>query len=1090
MSNIFVGVGGTGCGVLLGLAKKIEESQAILEKMKQRADSVFWAIDADAIQANVNVPNFHTTELRVLNAGQSQTTDYRSEKDEHFRRWFDPLFRTTGHINSRTAPGAGQIKMNGRYAGYYEVRKLVSAMQAIQPAGFDAAHSRVYIVASLFGGTGAGLLFDVAYLIRENLSTDVRLYLLEPSVLEIWDPGRAQVHAWKGGYASLLELDFWMMNNAERSRDRQFDMIYKGGYGVEHVKADPPGVPVFLFGGTDPDGRSLGQTGKDVLGAYKEFIADVLFETAFNEAYRRTDAKNQLDNLASTHQSDLSSGHSRGFASSGLTYLRFPREKVREYAVQYCLHRIVVPSVATGRSFHTEEMGREVVDLLKSAGVEDKENHQVTSQLEDIPLWKQIGEAGMAFQKTVRTAKDNKQVPDRGVALQFDKLEEEVARLMEALANGGSLTLAQSRRELEGFNSRLKSKVFGMMQFQKRVVGGGGGEKAEVVEARSFADVGAFLEGLELHLRGQQEHLKKSYFPKLDRFEKEKVATELETQFKRLRGTKNAWPFGKEFDNAKILYIKKLDDYIEGRRIKAFYQPAMAMYERLLGEVKRWNAAVQYVADRVNDVYGDAENRMKRAHGRFRDGLFIYDSVLGGVGQNYVFDLSVGDNAEIVESKMMADRVLPYVSSRLPEMRRELLDGMESTRGLMRVALDAYAQDSRRRGEGKVKEEYNQALRDLFGKVVLQKVEDCVDGIKFAEVLEWQLQAIFGYVKGLYDQRRDRKTDYERALGAMRAMFGDTGTSALVTTFDGRIEVSEWVRMATSELVRNVRSMVRPMWKLGPEGRNKELVAINNVIYPMGWPARSLLKTGESQDGAPPEDSISEWYDDRIVFLVTDLGIALSELEPAVLADLRAKYEAERAAKMGPAGRGRPPYHSDYRFYNEWQWSLEKEEGQQAERGLLLQLATALLLCDHGGELPIIVRKKNKSTSVFNLNTPSSPFNGKAEVRLGDSLPKSYDKLGKDAELRAHFDRLHRSAMEYKLVTAPDPKLDAVRAFLVEVQKQWEALRPPNSGKARASKERGMSGNDAYNLWDLGDRWLSELQSKLTEANYRKYLLE
>ena len=146
MSLLFIGLGGTGIKVLNKVLAKVGEDTALSNSLKNNSLN-FWYIDADRIDPpivkNVTIVK---SELSVLQPAGSEENDYKI--DSNFRLWFDPEYRTSGNINSEQEPGASQIKLNGRYAFYHEIRKINEVVDSITLG----KGSKICIVSSLFGG--------------------------------------------------------------------------------------------------------------------------------------------------------------------------------------------------------------------------------------------------------------------------------------------------------------------------------------------------------------------------------------------------------------------------------------------------------------------------------------------------------------------------------------------------------------------------------------------------------------------------------------------------------------------------------------------------------------------------------------------------------------------------------------------------------------------------------------------------------------------------------------------------------------------------------------------------------------------------
>lgn len=1051
MAHIFIGIGGTGNGVLKKLADKINANQRLISELRSKPDVVFWLIDCDEMPRISNIPVINTT-LQVIDPEKAQDYDYKN--DPEFRKWFDPYYRTKGHINGKDSPGAGQIKMSGRYAFTYDIEKIQKdSDRLLTEPGIDFKAARVHIITSLTGGTGAGMVYDVAYLIKQK-AADINLYLLEPSFLKIVDAGRKNVYSWNSAYASLIELDFWMSNNPQRSADQQFNMTYKNRVHVNDNK--PVGYPAYLFGGTDQFGRSLAATGKKVHDVYQEFIASVLFERSFNNEFSKYLQKNIIDNFEGELSNDPS-GHSRAFSGFGITYLRFPKEKLYEYFKNDILSRFIMPKFVESKKDLVEINSEAATFLSQKIGVAEKENKQLTTLIYSLPSAKAIRNASDSRIKKINAAKSNKEIPREQTAIDFNKFENESIILLNKLFAGDKTNVNDIDNINQGFIKLLEKEILNMLS-----------------ENRNLPDIINFVKHIWSETIKDKNFLEKYYSSIIDQFYKKNLEDEINKLYNRLLVTKTNIFSSKDFNKTKQNFLRSYKDYIEGKNIISWYRHSVDLLERMGNESKKWIQTLEYIKLILTNVVGDADAKTREALSKFKKGLFIYDKILGE--KNYVFELHIGDSKGILNSKLVQKFILEPIKTNSESILKTLMKGSLSMEGIELMIKDIYNISEAELNENQG--EYQKKCSTLLEKFVYSEIKNKVNAIGLKEVLDWQLGEIYLYVKNLENNKKYQYEEYERTNGKMNAMFGTAGTLALLKDLQNA-KTDEWKENAKNHLISNIKDVVHPLWMINESGKDNVRKPWYYIVFPQGMEIPDNIKTGEDEQN-------SEWHDDRIVFMNVSPGIRLNELEN--LDDFKNIYLKQMKLKRPPNVSKTSPIFTDYRFYTEWEWDLDMDVTQQADAKTLQYFAFGLTLKDDEKKT-LIDRRKAKSGYSF-WYVPGNGYKGKNVKKLGDGLAKSYESLNKDLELREHFKARFKEVLNKNLYAVPDDqRFNLVLEMIQQVQKKWVGLRPPEIPENRAVKSGGNPISRAYFYWKKTSDWLSELTQKINHQNYQEHLL-
>lgn len=243
--TIVIGLGGTGLKTVVYLKRKVK---SIVDGGLIK----FLCIDSDKNEVLVN-------ELEAdeyINIGVPGVSyiinNLRSETAEYIRPWFP------SNLNFKVVSGdegAKQFRPMGRLYLFRNIDKVFSSIDMVTKqlrarfADVKVASKtiNVYIVSSTCGGTGSGMILDVAYIVRKVIEEDnatssiIKGILFLPTAFHpfpISDEAEKK-HLFANGYATIKEIDHFMSPNKEteykveysqtrsiRSKNRPFDVCY------------------------------------------------------------------------------------------------------------------------------------------------------------------------------------------------------------------------------------------------------------------------------------------------------------------------------------------------------------------------------------------------------------------------------------------------------------------------------------------------------------------------------------------------------------------------------------------------------------------------------------------------------------------------------------------------------------------------------------------------------------------------------------------------------------------------------------------------------------------------------------------------
>jgi hypothetical protein len=293
IATLVIGLGGT--GVLTVRALKLQWRKLPEE---ERVPASFLAFDFDRSALMTGDPSqfaklqdeefFYLDpeklqeRLRNIDRGQNGGLAW-----ENLLKWFPDRAKVKIPTSEVEANGASQLRVLGRL-GFFENDAVIERMIRVKlnELGTEVDPSRlsedkrVVIVSSIAGGTGAGMLIDVAYVARRQLRRPrVYAYVLLPEVFQDVDSGG---RIYQNSYACLRELAYL--------KDQQipFDAEYESIPPIHvPVLGEEPFARIFLcsgdgFAGADSIKIATRQIANSILGQLQRTIQEKTLAIASN----------------------------------------------------------------------------------------------------------------------------------------------------------------------------------------------------------------------------------------------------------------------------------------------------------------------------------------------------------------------------------------------------------------------------------------------------------------------------------------------------------------------------------------------------------------------------------------------------------------------------------------------------------------------------------------------------------------------------------------------------------------------------------------------------------------------------------------
>ncbi len=377
---VIVGLGGTGKEVVALIREYLIEQYGSLGNIPIVS---FVVIDTDPAQAEAESRSANARQIR-LDADESVFasipdigTIWRERENlPHLRNWLPPDLDGIGDVSQ----GAKQIRALGRLAFFSNFADIIAALRNARAKVINPDHAATladreieidpkfqtrpeyYLVASLCGGTGAGMFLDTAFVIKHieaaRGKSPVIAYLAMPDVFADKSVGRVNPNA----YAALKELNYFTYNARDR-KGEYLDPRYRGNRpwkvqyaeGATEIEADPPPFQYCYLVGMQNDDATVEFTPETRTDFFEMLAHNIVLDfTSDFGTYKRS----ARDNPGEGFLEPDTRGLPQSFCSFGLSSLRFPRKAV----LNACALRLAESAIRLWRGQLAGEPTQHLID--------------------------------------------------------------------------------------------------------------------------------------------------------------------------------------------------------------------------------------------------------------------------------------------------------------------------------------------------------------------------------------------------------------------------------------------------------------------------------------------------------------------------------------------------------------------------------------------------------------------------------------------------------------------------------------------------------------------------------------------------------
>lgn len=329
----FIGLGGAGGAIVDELARKVKQE----ESFERYRDLIhFFALDTDADDLGrlrwvdtahrFILSDFAKPEYVDLKQGR-----LHAKPDDLFTHWWPDWYRP----RDTRGKGAGQIRIESRLALYHHLEndraKIADTFEKAIRRAYDVHNpfrankaARVYVYASLAGGTGSGGFATMALTVRRLLAGRGHLLMgtfLLPNVFKAKGlPPNQFDKIMANGYSALVELE--LLQSAGPQTPIEFH--YHPGH-PEHRRVDrPPFDQIYLL----EEKTSAGTVIADPTDVYPA-IADAAHAQIFSSILDKEGST--LDNDTRELMQLDEQGFTKSYGSFGISALVLPVDDLLEY---------------------------------------------------------------------------------------------------------------------------------------------------------------------------------------------------------------------------------------------------------------------------------------------------------------------------------------------------------------------------------------------------------------------------------------------------------------------------------------------------------------------------------------------------------------------------------------------------------------------------------------------------------------------------------------------------------------------------------------------------------------------------------------
>ncbi|MGQ9846063.1 MAG: tubulin-like doman-containing protein [Bacteroidales bacterium] len=950
MPSILIGLGGVGTGVVRRVKKALVENSYYNELVSQEK-VIFCSLDIDPnydsdIGQEVDaVLDFETREpMKVVKA---------NIKDPEFLSWWIPKHAIYAPIAGKS--GAGQIRINGRLAFFDNFAKIKSFLSSqidrARNVSIDMRRKggseencrvRIFVISSLVGGTGAGILVDTVHLLRSLTDETTRIYgvLLDGSIFERLVKGDPNIVS----FATLTEIEHWMED------PQKFIMKY----GRETVNNDKSKFfdIAFIIQAKNMKGQCFYATPEEVKKNYQTMAALFLESMVTIEDYEsffETNDWNTFDNIRKTN-----GGRSCCYSSFAVSQISFPVDKVTDY----CYARLISERLKDGFDIQKPDFD----SMQKDIGICEHNGNQLTNLLRKLP-------SATILQQKAESVRRTFQEQDVNSKEKFSSLYSEFG--LDSLSEWDELIKkyrSEVEKELEEIGAKVKEEV-----------------KTEVknmIGSFKFGEIKNILNEFKGAMIDNKRHASED---KKLWSSKDKHRNQLKMAYDAVVKCKTGLlGIGSEFSKKKQDFLNEFNLWFKSELESAEHKFMSDFYDSLNSHID----ALCWVVEYLGGIFSDYVSQCAQDKGKYVDKDWIMSPERSGA-QEYLLNMEISTTVKEIEQNIYKDilKIINETTRRLLEEGKE--DGFRGLKAIFDELSTSYINNPDKmsanlRSDAQIRR-IARDFESMFEQSIKRLIREKVQNIGITDALDWFLQKTYDEIKGCKDSSAK-----ENLKIRLKKIFGDD----VDPLFKRTQNLDDWSDIATKALLSHVASLTKPfvevndaevknIWKdtLDTAGR----MEVSLLFVPQNFRRRNTIV-----ELSPTETH----FNDKFLFIFQYNFYPLHTLE--IFQTVQQEYnkyilECESRISSNKELGGRP-IHADVRFYTEWKDNImitvsdAKPREKEANLLFLLGLGFGVIKRDkaifsiYNSEDKVHARVKGVDGLYQALKNQDSELRGLAEI--------------------------------------------------------------------------------------------------------------
>jgi len=362
--TVVIGLGGTGMNAIINLKRRVTEEFG--HPLDQICPYLrFLLIDTEDPKEtlfpehNIDIADFNLKPEEILIISAEDISEKTVRNEPSVQEWFPKEQILYSNVN-KLKMGTYAVKPLGRlvfFFNYSKIKEKIRELFSIPIEFGDHIVERplsVYVVASLAGGTGAGMFLDLGFLLKNLLEEGDIPYDIEVRGLfalgEIY-AAKAGDRAIANTYESLKELNYYMRS------DTSFHSIYKDI--ISYKTINKPYDLIYLFGFSNQYVNI--EEASQLPEMFSEFIFINSSTLVAEHIWRYRVNKSHYTSLLDDRDIPFC------YSSMGLTIIRFPRQQILELAAAKFAQKIIMHFF-----LRPQDINKLDIDKVVKAFIQDK----------------------------------------------------------------------------------------------------------------------------------------------------------------------------------------------------------------------------------------------------------------------------------------------------------------------------------------------------------------------------------------------------------------------------------------------------------------------------------------------------------------------------------------------------------------------------------------------------------------------------------------------------------------------------------------------------------------------------------------------